>query len=187
MIRLLLLSLFVVALAACERDGAVGTPAADPLYDADGLVIEPVNADELAVEVRQIDADIVMVNFWASWCLPCREEFPDLMRYDREHPDVALRFVSLDFEDDLPFAVEFLQEQGVEGQTFLKTGRDGEFIDAVDERWTGAIPATVLYARDGTRLAFHEGKMSYNEIVAFVDAARTTGQPSPDSPDHARS
>jgi len=169
-LRLLPLLLLAAALAGCGRSDA---PASAALYDEDDVLLLPITADDLLERVRDADADLVVVNFWASWCAPCREEFPDLLRYDREHADAAVRFVSIDFEDDIPHAVAFLREQGFTGETYLRTGRDGPFIDAVSPDWTGALPATAVYTRKGTQIAFWEGKVSYAELAARVEAARS--------------
>lgn len=169
------LTLFLFAFGFVACGGPASAPADAPAaYDEGEITIRPVTADELVEEVRAVDADLVVVNFWASWCLPCREEFPDFMRYDREHDDVAVRFVSADFEDEVDFAAEFLEEQGYTGTSYLKVGRDSDFINAVATEWTGSIPATVVYDSAGNRLAFWEGKVSYEELAARVDDARQT-------------
>jgi len=142
----------------------------------EGLVIKPVSASELIDEVRAADADLVVVNFWASWCLPCREEFPEFVRYSREADpsDVQVQFVTVDFEEDLPHAAQFLREHGIDGTTYVKDGKEGAFISEINPDWTGAIPATAVYDRDGNRLAFWEGIVSYDQLVRRVDAARTS-------------
>jgi thiol-disulfide isomerase/thioredoxin len=155
----------LLALTACGSDDA-----------PEGLVIKPVSASELIDEVRAADADLVVVNFWASWCLPCREEFPEFVRFAREADpeDVQLRFVTVDFEEDLPHAAQFLREHGVDGTTYVKDGKEGAFISEINPDWTGAIPATAVYDRDGNRLAFWEGIVTYDQLVRRVDAARAS-------------
>lgn len=164
--HLLLLLAAPLALAACGSEA-----------DSGELVIKPVSAEQLIDEVRAADADLVVVNFWASWCLPCREEFPEFLRFARESDpdDVQLRFVTVDFEDDLPHAAMFLRENGVGGTTFVKDGKEGSFIDAINPGWSGSIPATAIYDRDGNRLAFWEGKVTYDQLARRVDEARQTG------------
>lgn len=164
--RAALLFSCTLALAACTGQEEPGD-----------LVIEPVSAEELMDEVRAVDSDIVVVNFWASWCLPCRAEFPEFVRFAEEaDPDEAqVRFVSIDFEEDLPHAAKFLREHGIEGTTFVKDGKDGPFISAINPEWSGAIPATAIYDRSGKRLAFWEGIVTYDQLAERV---RTVRQPS---------
>jgi thiol-disulfide isomerase/thioredoxin len=161
-------------LAACGNERTEIDPAPTALLADEHFVIEAVDAGQLAREVQMVDADYVVVNFWASWCLPCREEFPEFMRFDRAHDDVAVRFVSLDFDDEVDLAAEFLREQGVTGTTYMQIGRAEEFIDSISTRWTGAIPASAIYDSDGNLLAFWEGKVDYDDLVQRVAAVRTS-------------
>jgi thiol-disulfide isomerase/thioredoxin len=148
------------------------TSAETAILATDDFVIEAVTAEELFEAVRAIDADIVVVNFWASWCAPCREEFPDFTRYDRLHDDVAVRFVSLDFPEDLPFVVDFLNEHDVSGTTFLKAGADQLFQRTISPTWTGSIPATIILDGAAVPLDFWEGKVSYEFLDERVQAVR---------------
>ena len=156
----------IFGLAACQSE--------DPTSGE--LVIKPVSAAELIDEVRAVDADLVVVNFWASWCLPCREEFPEFIRYSREADpdDVQVKFVTIDFEEDLPHAAQFLKQHGVGGTTFVKNGKEGPFINEINPNWSGAIPATAVYDRDGNRLAFWEGMVSYDQLARRIDEARAS-------------
>jgi thiol-disulfide isomerase/thioredoxin len=158
-------------LAACG-EAPEETPAGTAVVATDDFVIEAVTAEELFEAVRAIDADIVVVNFWASWCAPCREEFPDFTRYDRLHDDVAVRFVSLDFPEDLPYVVDFLNEHNVSGTTFLKAGADQLFQRSISPDWTGSIPATIILDGAAAPLDFWEGKVSYDFLDERVQAAR---------------
>ncbi len=161
-------------LYSCLLLAALLTLAACGGPDSGELVIKPVSAEELIEEVRAADADLVVVNFWASWCVPCREEFPEFVRYRRESDpgDIRVHFVTVDFEEDLPFAAQFLRENGVGGTTFVKNGKEGPFINAINPAWSGAVPATAVYDRDGNRLAFWEGKVTYDQLVRRVNEAR---------------
>lgn len=159
----------MLALAACTGQEPPGD-----------LVIESVSAEELLDEVRAVDTDIVVVNFWASWCLPCRAEFPEFVRFAEETDpsEAQVWFVSIDFEEDLPHAAEFLREHGITGTTFVKDGKDGPFLSAINPEWSGAIPATALYDRDGKRLAFWEGLVTYDQLAERVRTVRqSSGAP----------
>src|SRR6266567_2193287 len=84
----------IALLAGCARHGGSGraAPGAGPLLAAD--------AARVLGAVREPGARAVLVNVWATWCQPCREEFPELMRVARENRPRGLRllFVSDDFD-----------------------------------------------------------------------------------------
>lgn len=166
MLRTLPALLLIAVLAGCSgRDVGGGA-----------LSIEPVSAAELVDEVRAVGSDLVVVNFWATWCLPCRDEFPDFVRFHNESDpgDVQVRFVSVDLEENLPAAAAFLREHGVAGRTFVKDGKGGPFIAALEPDWSGAVPATIVFDGDGNRLDFWEGKVTYEQLARRVAAARAS-------------
>ena len=92
------------------------------------------------------------------------------MRFGKDFEDkgVDIVFVSTDFEPDVPLAREFLREQGVPWKSFIKTGVDFQFIDLFHQQWSGALPATFVYDRDGNLRAFWEGITSYEELESTV-------------------
>lgn len=169
--------LLLALLVGCTPSNDPAAPDARALYAEDDLVIQSLSADDLPTVVQstlsETGVELVLVNIWASWCAPCREEFPDLMRYDAEHPEVAVRFITVDFEDEVHHAVRFLDQMNYSGLSYLRAGDDRAFRDAVSPEWTaGGVPATVVFGGDGERLAFHEGKLDYDEIDALVQSAR---------------
>jgi len=116
---------------------------------------------------------------WASWCAPCRVEFPDLMRVYREDHDRGLRvvLVSVDFPEQETQARRFLSAQGATQQAYIQSGDVMSFINTLNPSWTGAIPATFVYDAAGRLVGFHEGMASYEDFQGMVspllDAART--------------
>ena len=104
--------------------------------------------------VKAPGAKAVLVNVWATWCEPCREELPDLLRFYREQRGAGLRLVmvSADDEDSAPRSARVLRRApGFDGPAFIKRGDDMTFINASIRSWSGAMPATLLY--DGARRA----------------------------------
>jgi len=132
-------------------------------------MLTPATSKRVHEEVLRPGATAVLVNVWATWCLPCREEFPDLMRVYRDFQDRGLRLVllSADFEDDRETQVrKFLKAQGVDFASFLKEKqeKDEAFIDGIDPEWSGVMPVSLLYDGSGKRRNFWEGSASYAEI-----------------------
>jgi len=131
---------------------------------------QPATPEEILQAVRDAKAKVVVVNVWATWCIPCREEFPDLLALRRAYADRGVRvlFVSGDFAADAAAAAEFLGEQGVDFPTYRKTGDDMRFIAALDPNWSGALPATFIYDGQGRRRHALLGKATYAQVEAKV-------------------
>ncbi|MCF7803281.1 MAG: redoxin domain-containing protein [Candidatus Marinimicrobia bacterium] len=133
----------------------------------------PVNADSLMQIIQSSPAKVTVLNVWATWCQPCREEFPDMLKAYRETKDkgVSLMLVSGDFPDQKLQAKQFLAEHGVGFTTYFKTGKDMPFINALSSEWTGALPATFIYDENGNLQQFWQGKASYDEFVNAINEA----------------
>jgi thiol-disulfide isomerase/thioredoxin len=136
----------------------------------------PAEAETILAEVRKPGAGAVLVNVWATWCAPCREEFPDLLHVARELAPKGLRLVlvSVDFPGAEAETASFLTGQGVDFPTFLRTGKDEAFVDGLEPQWSGAIPATFLYDANGKLVRFWEGKASYPTIKKRAQKALDT-------------
>jgi thiol-disulfide isomerase/thioredoxin len=152
--------------AACSKGTETGRVPERAEVGRDAQVV-PVTAAEVREVVAAGRGNVVLLNVWATWCNPCREEFPHLVRLHRElaAQGFSLVLVSADFESQLPKVTEFLADQGVSFRTYRKAGSDAEFIDGLDPRWSGALPATFLYDRDGTLRDFWEGDLSYEGFL----------------------
>ena len=118
---------------------------------------------------------VLLVNFWATWCEPCREEMPDLVRAAKKFParDLAVVLVSLDSQKTGPTQVpKFLKEQKVPFVSWLAKTRDPQdFIDAVDPNWDGSLPYTMIYDRGGkiaARLSGLQTEASFAEAIRKV-------------------
>jgi thiol-disulfide isomerase/thioredoxin len=91
----------LVALAACGRGSTSQTDKAEAETAGGAPALESATAERILMKVREPGATAVVMNIWATWCIPCREEFPDLMRVRREYERRGLRvvLVSADFPD----------------------------------------------------------------------------------------
>lgn len=127
---------------------------------------------------QRIEAEkghVVLVNFWATWCVPCREEFPDLVRLQNALAGKGLRVigVSTDFCNQVPAVETFLAKHRPSFPNYHKKsgGDDQDFIEAVDPKWGGELPFSVLYGRDGRKLRVLSGKSSYADFEREVGKA----------------
>jgi thiol-disulfide isomerase/thioredoxin len=106
---------------------------------------------------------VVLVNFWATWCVPCREEFPDLSKMQERHRAAGLRIVgvSTDFASQKAAVEKFLQAMRPAFPNYHKKsgGDDQDFIDAVERTWGGELPFSILYDRNGKKVKSFSGKL----------------------------
>jgi cytochrome c biogenesis protein CcmG/thiol:disulfide interchange protein DsbE len=98
----------------------------------------------------------VLLNFWASWCVPCRSEFPVLKGLQAEHPDLAL--VGVVFQDGDRSARAFMRSQGATWPAV----RDptSQIANAYGVRPKPGIPVSVLIASSGRVIASRLGPLT---------------------------
>ena len=121
-------------------------------------VVEPMSGIALKGFLRAARGRPVLLNVWATWCGPCRAEFPGMLAAVRRHPELRLVLVSADFDGQLPAVKSFLAQHGIADTSYLKTGGDQDFIDALSPAWSGALPATLVLDASGRKVAFWEGE-----------------------------
>ncbi|MBX3289000.1 MAG: TlpA family protein disulfide reductase [Acidobacteria bacterium] len=114
----------------------------------------------------------LLINFWATWCVPCVEEFPDLVKIDKEYKGkIDFITVTLDFEEELDAAVpKFLAEMKAEMPTFLLvTPDETAAIKSVSKDWQGGLPFTVLYRPNGEMVYSHQGVVKHAVLTGEID------------------
>jgi thiol-disulfide isomerase/thioredoxin len=129
----------------------------------------------------------VLVNFWATWCEPCREEFPSLDRLERELSPRGFSVIgiSTDFASQTAAVEAFLRKTRPSFANYRKKsgGDDQPFIEAVDPDWGGELPFSVIYAPDGSRARTVSGKRSYSEyrrqVLDVMEEAKKMKKQSP--------
>jgi thiol-disulfide isomerase/thioredoxin len=113
----------------------------------------------------------VLINFWATWCGPCREEFPDLVDIGKDYKDkVELITVTLDEPSEINTTVpQFLSQMGSESPAYLlKTGDQDAAINLVSKQWTGALPFTILINAQGETVYSKQGKFETGVLVSEI-------------------
>ena len=154
--------------------GAAGSASAEPVK-----LLRPEQYRARIVAPRK--GRVLVVNFWATWCVPCREEMPDLVTVSKAFParDVAVVLVSVDSARSGTVEVpKFLSQLKVPFVCWLaKTHDPQDFIDAVDPNWDGSVPYTIVYGRDGRPSAKLAGRQSVETLTGAVRKALGTKGP----------
>jgi thiol-disulfide isomerase/thioredoxin len=136
-------------------------------------VVTAIDTEKLVTLLKRQSAKPLLVNFWATWCDPCRDEFPELVKIDADYRKQGIDFftVSLDDISDIKTQVpDFLQKMNATMPAYLLNVSDPEpAIKAVDPQWQGDLPATVLYTTNGKVAYKHFGRVNTGELRQAID------------------
>lgn len=140
---------------------------------AQAPVVTKIDNAKLATLLKPNGKPLV-VNFWATWCEPCREEFPDLVKIDALYQGKAdMITVTLDdlaeINGDVP---KFLGEMKASMPTYLLHTNDQDAaITMVSKDWAGNLPLTIVYGIDGKMVYQRNGKFRYETLKENIDRA----------------
>jgi len=122
-----------------------------------------INFDQLEPYLNRSDDTIYLLNFWATWCLPCRKEMPVIKAIENKYKydKFKVMLVSLDFPRQLESnLIPYLKSNNITSEVVILNDPDqNRWIDRVDKNWTGEIPFTIIYSK-----GFRE---SYSRSLSF--------------------
>lgn len=134
--------------------------------------VTPVSAAELEALLQAHRGQVVMVNYWATWCPPCLREIPDLMAVAETLADEPFTFIALSMDD--PYSgqaqIESFIDRWFPGFTsYLRTDPEMDMIaSVVDASWNEIMPTTYIIDRDGSIARTIQGKVSKEAFLAAV-------------------
>ena len=153
-----------LAVPAQKYKGRAAKPAA---------VVSPIDTEALKGLLTQQRERPLLVNFWATFCDPCRDEFPDLVKIDKEYRPRSLDFVTVSLDDftDIKTSVpKFLDAMNATMPAYLLNVSDPEpAINLIDKRWQGDLPATFLFNEKGEVVYKHIGRVNPAELRAAIE------------------
>jgi thiol-disulfide isomerase/thioredoxin len=137
------------------------------------IVVAPIDTAELKTLITQQRQHPLLVNFWATFCDPCRDEFPDLVKIDKDYRPRSIEFITISLDDvtDLKTSVpKFLGSMNATMPAYLLDVSDPEpAIEVVDPGWQGSLPATFLYNEKGEMVYKHFGRVDPAELRAEIE------------------
>jgi thiol-disulfide isomerase/thioredoxin len=155
---------------AARATSAVETEAGDPpLVDLAGY----------KEVVAKYHGKGLLVTFWATWCQPCRDEYPMIIELSKEYgpQGLAVVGVTLDENADLGLVRQFLDKARPGFPNYRqKPGIDGDaFYQGVNPDWRGTMPQTDFYARDGHLARYFVGQKGKDAFVQAIRLILLTG------------
>jgi thiol-disulfide isomerase/thioredoxin len=154
--------LFIILILVSVTFGQVGK----------SISVELLDKDKLERIISDRNDKILLINIWATWCIPCREEFPELVRLSESYKNnLDIFAISVDFEDELNSKVlPFLESVNVNFPVYISNfNKDEELIKFFNLDWNGALPATFIYNARGKQIQNLEGKQSYESFSSILD------------------
>jgi thiol-disulfide isomerase/thioredoxin len=108
---------------------------------------------------------VVVINFWATWCPPCRAEIPDFVKLQAKYAAKGFTFVGIAL-DERDKVAAFAKEFGITYPLLLGGATGSSFADALGSQ--SALPFSVVLDRDGNIVATRLGTMSPDEFEKLV-------------------
>lgn len=132
----------------------------------DNITVEKIDRAKLSKLIKERKGKPLFLNLWATWCVPCREEFPSIVKLTGEHKDVDFVGISVDFPEEVESKIiPFLKSNKANFVSYVNGFEgDEELINLLDKNWNGALPATFIFDKSGKKISFLEGKKSYEEF-----------------------
>ena len=165
---------FVAALLLLATGITLAAPQAKAPRDP-----EMIDAQGFQKVLEQYRGKALLVNFWATWCEPCRDEYPMLNELAKQYSTKGLQIVgvSMDDDGDLILMRRFLARYKPIFPNYRKTpGAEAAFRQTVSPGWTGSMPISVFYAKDGKQVAHFIGEKSREQYEEAIRALLAGGE-----------
>lgn len=115
------------------------------------------------IDIADFAGKPVIVNLWASWCGPCRKEGPDIARFSKDRPDIAVLGVNLN--DDKKLATNFSREIGWTHRSIFDPGG----TVGADTLKVANLPVTIYIDANGIERGRTQGEVTYDDLVRAAD------------------
>ncbi|MBT4318253.1 MAG: TlpA family protein disulfide reductase [Candidatus Marinimicrobia bacterium] len=136
------------------------------------IKLKTVDASDINNQIKKHKGSkAVLINFWATYCVPCIEEFPMIVDLSKKYSEKGMQiyFVSADWLDRKKDVRDFLLEKDVKGLSFIKEeGNDNNFINEISREWSGALPFTIVYDKNGNLSDYWEMKKNKDRFESAI-------------------
>jgi thiol-disulfide isomerase/thioredoxin len=159
---------------------AAATAVAAPQARKTAAVRDPEMIDLQAYQklVAQYHGKPLLVNFWATWCEPCRHEYPMLNELAKQYAPQGLKVVgvSLDDDGDLILMRRFLARyKPIFPNYRKKAGGIEAFTQAILPGWSGSLPVSIFYGKDGQPTGHVLGEGTHEKYEAAIQSLLASG------------
>jgi thiol-disulfide isomerase/thioredoxin len=136
-----------------------------------GQSVESVKLADLQKTIHGPSDKILVINFWATWCGPCIKELPLFEKLHQDNKKVEVLLVSMDYDLDpsIEKVERFRARKNLQSKILFLTEHDpNSWIEKIDSRWSGALPATLIINSKNGKREFVQGEVEEGEIDRLV-------------------
>lgn len=153
--QLMKLGLFKPKLEKVEGPATVSSEVSTPVSASQAKSF--INEDGKVFDVDSLKGKVLFINFWATWCPPCKAEMPSIQKlYDKFKGNDKVEFLLVEIENDIEGANKFLKQENLTLPIVYPNSR-------IPEEWlSGAIPTTVFIDKNGVLVSREEGMRDYS-------------------------
>ena len=168
-------ALLAVMVWADHKFPAAGAPAASAPAkptDAPTVTIKDLNGKD--VTLQQYNGKVVLVNFWATWCEPCKVEIPWMIEFQKKYGPRGFTILGVSMDEDGKKAIDpFLEKErfDVGGQKEAMSYPILLGNDAIADKFGGilGLPTSMLFARDGKKVRTIVGLVNHDDISKAIE------------------
>lgn len=118
----------------------------------------------LATNTADLNGKVVFINFWASWCPPCRAEFPSIQKfYDKYKDKENIVFLTVNMDEKPELGMQYLEKEKYSIPFLVPSG------NVPKEYFKGALPTTVILDKSGKIRMFHAGMADYSTSAFYSE------------------
>lgn len=172
-ILLLILFQFIWILNGFSQEKIIPKPL--HTYQKDGIKVKSFTFEGIETYLNQKNDTLYVINFWATWCVPCVKELPHFEKLNQKYKNdkFKLILISLDFPKMIESRViPFIKQKKLKAEVIVLNDPDANsWIEKVAKEWSGAIPATVIYKNEKRKFyeqSFKEEELE-TEIKTFIN------------------
>ncbi len=133
--------------------------------------VESVKLVDLQKIIQGAGDRVLVINFWATWCAPCIKEIPYFEKLNAEDKNAEVILVSMDYDLDpnTEKVNRFVTRKKIKSRVLVLTESDpNSWIDKIDKRWSGALPATLVVNSKTGKRELTQGELGEGELEKLI-------------------
>jgi thiol-disulfide isomerase/thioredoxin len=141
-------------------------------FAADQSTLPKITGEGIQSLVAKNKGKVVLLHFWATWCPPCADEFPALVKVYTAYKTRGLEVIAVSLNDvsEMQDVMRFVHEQKPSFPLYIAGTVNETFYRSIDKRWSSGVPLTMIYDKTGKLRYFHDGARTYAQFDRDVQS-----------------